>query len=164
MVIELSTLLDASPERIWEEVNRPSLLRYVAHPLVRFEPISPPTFPERWEEGEYRVRIWQFGIIPLGWQVIRIERPEGAGPARRRQLRDNGSGALAWKWDHLITVEPEAGAPGRTRYTDRVEIEAGALTVPVSIFARVFYGHRQRRWRYLVRSGFDYGGARPTSA
>ena len=148
-VVELSTVLDAPPERVWEEVNRPALLRFVAHPFVRFDPLDPPAFPERWEEREYRVRVRQLGVIPLGWQVIRIERPAPVGGTR--YLRDNGRGALARRWDHLITVAP--AGPGRTRYTDRVEIEAGPLTPFVWAYARAFYAHRQRRWRALVAEG-----------
>ena len=157
MTLELSTFLDAPPEKVWEEVNRPALLRYVARPLLAFEPTDPPAFPERWEEREYRVRMKQFGVVPVGWQVIGIERPEPEGSAR--VLRDNGRGTLARRWDHLITVE--SAGPGRTRYTDRLEVEAGPLTPFVWAFARAFYAHRQRRWRRLVASGFEYGGAAP---
>ena len=63
----LTIVLDAPPERVWEEVNRPALLHFVARPLVAFEPIEPPAFPERWEEREYRVRVRQFGVVP-GWR------------------------------------------------------------------------------------------------
>ena len=156
-LIELSTLLDAPPERVWEEVNRPALLRFVTRPLVTFEPLDPPAFPERWEEREYRVRVRQFGAAPLGWQVVRIERPTPVDGAF--YLRDNGRGALARRWDHLITVEP--AGPGRTRYTDRVDIEAGLLTPLVWAYAWAFYAHRQRRWRALVARGFRYGEGAP---
>lgn len=155
MTIERSTVLDAPSERVWKEVNRPDLLRYVAWPLLTFEPVEPAAFPERWAEREYRIRMRAFGLVPLGWQVIGIERPAPGGPARR--LRDDGRGTLARRWDHLITVEP--AGPGRTRYTDRVEIEAGLLTPFVGVFAWGFYAHRQRRWRRLVDRGFQYDRA-----
>ena len=158
-LVELSTLLDAPPERVWAEVNRPALLHFVAHPFIAFDPLDPPTFPERWEEREYRVRVRPFGAIPLGWQVVRIERP--APSAGAFYLRDNGRGALARRWDHLITIEP--AGPGRTRYTDRVEVEAGPLTPLVWAFARAFYAHRQRRWQRLVARGFRYSEAATAS-
>ena len=90
------------------------------------------------------------GVLPLGWQEIRITRPTPTGETRH--LRDAGRGALARRWDHLITVAP--AGPGRTRYTDRVEVEAGWLTPAVWAFARLFYAHRQRCWRRLVARGF----------
>jgi uncharacterized membrane protein len=70
-------------------------------------------------------------------------------------LRENGSGQLATVWDHTIRVEPSSD--GGTQYTDVVEVRAGVLTPFVWAFAQVFYHHRQRRWRALVKRGFDYG-------
>jgi len=43
--------------------------------------------------------------------------------------------------------------PIRCRYSDTVEIDAGALTPLVAGFTRVLFGHRHRRWQRLVRSG-----------
>jgi hypothetical protein len=154
MVIERSTLLEAPPERVIAELRRTALLRHVSWPLLSFEPEDPPAFPERWEAGTYRVRLRAFGVVPLGWQEVRTE--ELPGEPGRWLLRDDGRGSLVRRWDHLITVEP--GGPGRTRYTDRVEVEAGLLTPAVGAFAHVFYAHRQRRLRRLVASGFDFGG------
>ena len=152
MSLELSTILDAPLERVWQEVNRPELLRYVAAPLLTFTPVEPARFPEVWEEREYVTRIRQFGILPLGLQVIHIERP--SSPDRTHLLRDNGRGSLSRIWDHMILVE---GLPGeRTKYTDRVEVGAGLLTPLIWAFARVFYAHRQRRWHKLVASRFSY--------
>lgn len=92
----------------------------------------------------------------MGWQVVGIERQPPVGAIRR--LRDNGRSLLIQRWDHLITVEPDGSR--RTRYTDRIEIEAGWLTPLVWAFAQVFYAHRQRRWRRLAASGFRNEGAR----
>lgn len=155
MTIERSIVLDAPPERVWAEVQRPALLAHVARPLVAFEPVDPPAFPARWAERDYRVRVRLFGVVPLGEQVIGIERLPAEGEVRR--LRDNGHSALVRRWDHLIAVAP--AGPGRTRYTDRVEVEAGPLTPVVAAFARVFYAHRQRRWARLARRGFAYDDA-----
>ncbi len=51
-------------------------------------------------------------------------------------------------WNHDIVVEP---VDERTcRYTDRIVIDAGPLTLAVVGFAHLFYRHRQRRWRRLA--------------
>lgn len=157
MTVERSTVLDAPPERVWEELRRPALLNFVAYPILTFEPVDPPAFPKQWEAREYRVLPRLFGAVPLGWQVVGIELPATTGDVQ--QVRDNGRGALIRRWDHLVTIEP--AGPGRTRYTDRVEVEAGPLTPLVWAFAQVFYAHRQRRWQRLVERGFRYGGAAP---
>jgi hypothetical protein len=104
-----------------------------------------------WADGTYEIQMLLFGWIPAGRQFIRISR-SSEGPAHL--LRDNGAGRLARTWDHVIRVEPAPG--GRTRYTDVVDVRAGLLTPFLWAFAQLFYRHRQRRWRLLVRRGFDY--------
>jgi len=39
---------------------------------------------------------------------------------------------------------------------DRVANNAGILTPCIWLFAQLFYRHRQRRWRQLVKGGFTY--------
>lgn len=146
--IELTSHLSAPPEIVWEHVQTSALLDYIAAPVVRFEPAAG-AFPARWSEGDYRARMRAFGLVPIGEQTIGIEYPQSDG--KMWVLRDNGHGSLIKRWDHWIFVEP---ASDGTRYTDRVEIEAGILTPFVVLFARVFYAHRQRRWKKLIAAGF----------
>jgi len=152
--VEVSTYLDAHPERVWQEVNTIRLLRFVAAPLLTFKPIDPPEFPEVFPEGRQLVSMRFRGVLPIGRQVIDVSRP--AARESTRFIRDNGHSALIRRWDHLIAIAPEGVG---TRYTDTVEIEAGVLTGPVLLFARSFYRHRQMRWRQLVATGFDYSAA-----
>jgi len=48
----------------------------------------------------------------------------------------------------------ERPAPACGCATDRVHIDAGMLTPLVAAFARLFYAHRQKRWRALAKNGF----------
>ena len=157
MLLEISTELECSAERAWQEVQTTRLLEYVAHPLLVFDPIEPQTWPETWREGEYLSRMRLLGIIPFGKQCIAISIPDRSNASAKGEyrVRDNGYGDMVKKWDHLIVIEEVAD--GTTRYTDRLEIEAGILTPIVWLYARVFYQHRQARWRKLARSDFDYG-------
>ena len=123
MRVEISTLLDCPPERAWQEVHTSRLLRYVTHPLQAFIPIEPSELPIVWEEGKYLVGMRSFGFIPLGRQWINITMPtaDTTSGKHRYQLRDNGSGQIASKWDHIITLrETEDGS---THYTDTVELK-----------------------------------------
>jgi hypothetical protein len=154
MKISIATILNAPADRIWEEVRTSRLLDYVAVPLLRFVPYDKARYPKQWTEGEYRVRMMALGILPMGWQIIGISYP--ASPdSKTRLLRDNGRGALIAKWDHLITVNGRND--GRTDYRDDVDIDAGLLTPFIAAYAYIFYRHRQKRWRKLVASGFNYG-------
>lgn len=148
--VKLTTDLDVPAERAWAEVRTSRLLDHVAAPLQAFEPVEPPVLPDVWQEGRYLVRLRMFGVLPIGMQWIVISFPD-ASP-ERYQLRDNGHGSLVSTWDHLITIEPLAA--DRCRYTDEVEVRAGLLTPFVWAFARLFYAHRQRRWRRLVATRF----------
>lgn len=150
MQIELSTLLDCSFEQAEAHVRTPRLLEYVAYPLIRFTPISPGTFPKQWSTGTHWVGLRILGFLPFGKQAIVISYPEAV---EGFLLRDNGHSALVRVWDHTITIKAEAG---RTWYTDTVNINAGLLTLPIWLFAKVFYHHRQRRWRKLVGRSFQY--------
>ncbi len=153
MRMTLTTELDCPIGTVWEQVQRPALLEHIAWPLIRFTYREPKLPPPTWVEGRYRVGMWSLGFIPLGGQWVGIEHPQGTAITDRRAvLRDNGSGTLIRKWDHWIFLEDIGG--GRTRYTDRVDVGAGILTPFIWLFARVFYAHRQRKWRRLVATDF----------
>lgn len=153
MRMTLTTELGCSIDTAWAQLHRPALLEHIAWPLIRFTYRDPKTPPDTWQEGRYRVGMWSFGILPLGGQWVGIELPEGeAITDGRAVLRDNGSGTLIRTWDHWIFLEDLGN--GHTRYTDRVDVEAGLLTPAIWLFARVFYAHRQRKWRKLVATDF----------
>lgn len=150
--IAISTMLDTSAERAWTEVQTSRLLEYIAWPLLTFAPIGSARLPAQWRESVHPVRLRALGLWPLGEQRIVTTKPM-LGPDRY-QLRDKGSGDLVSRWDHMITIE--SAGPSRCRYTDEVDVSAGVLTPFVWAFARIFYAHRQRRWRRLVGNDFAY--------
>ncbi len=150
MHVELSTYLPCATSVAIDHVNSPELLVHIAKPLVTFLAIEPPQFPDKWADGTYWVAMRLFGIIPLGRQAVVISHPL----ADIFTLRDNGYSALIQKWDHTITISPTVGG---TLYRDQVTIQAGMFTPFIWLFAQLFYRHRQRRWRQLAKSGFNYG-------
>ncbi|MEL6583407.1 MAG: hypothetical protein AAFQ36_06210 [Pseudomonadota bacterium] len=145
MRIAVEAVLRAAPNEVRAALDNPALLRFIAWPLLGFRPIGAP-FPERWTPGEYRAWLLFAGVFPLGRQWIVISHPTPMS------LRDNGRGDLVRRWDHLIVLEAH---PKGTLYRDRVDIEAGVLTLPVWVFAWVFYRWRQRRWQRLIANGLD---------
>ncbi len=142
--IARTTVLPAPADEVWRLVQRPDTLRFVSAPVLMFRPLDGP-LPETWAEGDYEVALRLFGLVPLGRQTIGVRRVAASDGARR--LRDAGRGQLAKTWDHVITIVPQGA---ETRYSDEVTIDAGWLTGPVAFFARLFYAHRQRRWRKLL--------------
>ncbi|MGY1695442.1 MULTISPECIES: hypothetical protein [unclassified Geodermatophilus] len=149
----VSTELPCSVERAGDEVMTSRLLRYVSWPLIVFDAVVPPELPATWKPGDHLVRMRLFGVVPLGRQTISISFPVAA--PGQVLLRDDGSGQLLRRWDHLITIEP-GSAPTRARYTDRIDVEAGRLTLVAWAWAHVLYRWRQHRWRRLAARGFRY--------
>jgi len=150
--IRLNTFLPAPIETVRVLLMQPATLVHVSAPLLRFHPLGAP-FPQRWTEGTWRVRLEGPAGLPLGWQEIRISFPQP--PSGGLAIRDDGRGRLVSRWDHLIEIAPEKAG---TRYTYTIAIEAGWRTPFVAVFARVFYAHRQRRWRKLVQTGVSRTG------
>lgn len=156
-LVEVSTHLPLSPDAVWALVMKPAVLEAVSAPLLRFVPRKAP-FPDRWEPGEFQMGVKLFGLVPLDDQIVGIEFQPCDPAAGSYALRDNGRacardggpGGLIRRWDHLMLIEPERSG---TRYTDRVEVGAGALTPLAAAFARILYSHRQRRWRKLLAEG-----------
>jgi hypothetical protein len=147
--VRLSTKLPITAEQAAALVATPALLNHIAAPLLRFVALDPPALPEVWSERRYLVRVLLGGLLPLGRQWIDISCH--SGPDGSFRMRDNGSGDLARRWDHWITITPADS--GGCIYMDDVEIDAGLLTPFVWSFARIFYAHRQRRWRALAKMG-----------
>jgi len=153
MRMTLTTELDCPIGTVWQQLHRPALLEHIAWPVLSFSFRDSDQPSSTWEEGRYYAHLRSFGFIPLGGQWVGIEYPEGSSVSGGKAvLRDNGSGTLISKWDHWIFLEDTGD--GLTRYTDRLDVEAGLLTPFIWLFARVFYGHRQRRWRRLVATDF----------
>ncbi len=157
MFLEISTELDCSAERAWQEVQTTRLLEYVTRSLLVFEPIEPQVWPKTWQEDKYFVRMKFLGIVPFGQQWIDISILDTSAEKQVYQIRDNGHGDLVNKWDHLIIIEEIP--TGKTKYTDRLELEAGILTPLVWLYANIFYRHRQKRWQKLVKNDFDYSNS-----
>jgi ligand-binding SRPBCC domain-containing protein len=146
MKVSVESVLHCPAEKVWDEVQRSSLLLEVTRPLVRIVPADGPQFPERWLEGAtVRCKCYLFGIIPLGTHTIFMERIDPVA----REIQSRESDPLIRRWDHLVRVRPTGD--GRTHYSDAIIIEAGLLTCFVWVFAQWFYRHRQRRWRQVAR-------------
>lgn len=146
MIARVTTILPGSAERLWGLIVQPRSLRYVASPLLYFVPVDGGALPEAWDEGvDYTFRLYFLGFLPMGRHTIRLVRIDREGNA----LSSREGGPLVPVWNHEIRFR-ELG-PGRLWYSDEIEIRAGWLTPAIWLFAQVFYRHRQRRWRKLLR-------------
>jgi hypothetical protein len=148
MRAERTSLLDAPGSVVAELLFDPNTMVFVLWPLVVMKPVDPASLPPRWIAARYRVRMRLFGVIPLGSQDIVITDIEEDADTRRWSFHDAGGGGLAHRFDHHLLAEGLDDR--RTRYTDRLDVEAGLLTRPIWVFARMLFAWRHYRWRLLI--------------
>jgi hypothetical protein len=146
MIVDVSTVLNCSAAKAWNEVQKSSLLLYVIWPLARIVPSGPP-IPQRWSEGlTFQCRLFVFGVIPTGKHTIHFEKID----QENREIQSREHDPLIARWDHLVSIKPLDDT--RAIYRDTIDVGAGSLTFVVWAWANWFYRHRQRRWRALART------------
>ncbi len=146
MIVRVSTRLPCTEGELWRKLLQPASLRFVAAPILRFVPIGDADLDGAWEEDvPYDLELFFLRLVPLGRHTIRLVRIDDEA----NTIVSRESGALARTWNHTISFHEVA--PGVVRYTDEIEIGAGWLTPAVWLFAHLFYRHRQRRWKVLLR-------------
>jgi hypothetical protein len=146
MLAHISTTFDCTAEQLWDEISRPASLRFVSAPLLHFEPLVRGDLDSEWVVGKpYPLRLFLFGFLPAGEHRITLVTIDRAA----NLIESQESSALSPVWNHTIRFHPLG--EGKLHYTDEIEIRAGLLTGVIWAFAHLFYRHRQRRWKKLLR-------------
>ena len=144
---EVSSLVQAAPQEVWERVITAAGINYELRPWMRMtlprgvERLD----PESVELGRPIGRSWVLllGVLPFDYDDITLVELE---PGRRFLER---SATLSQRsWQHERTVEPAEGGDA-SRVTDRIRLEPrlgfpGALLRPI---LRALFRHRHRRLR-----------------
>lgn len=146
MKITVRSTFDLSFETTRQLIFQPATMQTVASPIMQFKPLSPTKLPKQWKANEiYRIKLYVFDFIPLGWYDIKIEIDKD-----EKDIcigRDRGHGQAVNVWDHTIIIERQGD---RTAYSDEVDVHAGIFTPLVAGFAKLFYHHRQKRWKKII--------------
>ena len=145
MRVTVSSILARPADEVWSLVTRTSTLSYVARGLLGFA--GSEAFPDEWREGDtVQTRLLLFGVFPTWRHTVEIRERDDV----QYSLYTHESGGPVATWNHLIRVNTlNAGA---CHYTDRVDIEAGALTPLAVALARLLFRYRQWRWRRLLQT------------
>lgn len=124
----------------------PKSLQFVASPVLRFIPVGGNGFNQEWEVNrDYKLKLYLFGIFPLGNHTIRLIKIDRS----ENKIESTEIGLLARVWNHTILFRKTEES--KVYYTDIIEIKAGLLTPVIWSFAHLFYRHRQRRWKKLLK-------------
>jgi ligand-binding SRPBCC domain-containing protein len=142
---EVSSLVGAPPQEVWERVITPQGINYELRPWMRmtaprgFERLDPETV----ELGKPIGRSWVllFGVLPFEYDDVTLVELE---PGRR--FLERSPMLSQHSWQHERIVEP---AESGSRVTDRIRMEPklGFLAGPMGPVFRAVFRHRHRRLR-----------------
>jgi hypothetical protein len=139
----VETELPTDADRVWQAMQHPASFLYVTRGLFGFPALGGRTEPVRaGERGTGWLMLLH--VLPLSRHTIQVEEIDQA----HRTLRSREHGGILRAWNHTLHVEPTGDRS--CRYSDTVDIDAGALTGLVALAAVGIYRYRQRRWRKLV--------------
>lgn len=144
MIARVERNLPASADQVWTNLQRKQTFLYITRGMLGFS--GSDSWPERFAPGlEIQCRLWFLHVLP-GWRhflsVISVDHESMV-------LLSHERGGPMRKWNHTIRIK--AVSEATCNYEDEIEIEAGALTPFVWLYAHIFYRHRQRRWVKLLR-------------
>ncbi|WP_253259824.1 hypothetical protein [Subtercola boreus] len=154
MKVMLKLTLDCSVDAAWRALQSPTVFREVSAPLLKVVSLEEGGFSTTWPEGKNRVEIEALGLVPMGRQVIDIDRTRTQHPGVRI-IHDKGYGAsgaltLMKTWDHRMAVSADPYDPSKTLYRDRLIIGAGALTPAIWVSMWAFWQIRGIRLQQLA--------------
>jgi hypothetical protein len=142
--IHLQTTLPTGADRVWHAMQSPATFLYVCKGLFgvpalagRAEPLGVGERGTAW--------LFAFHLIPAYRHTIEVAEVDETD----KTIRTREHGGVIRSWNHTLHVEPTDA--NQCRYSDTVDIDAGAATNFVAAIAVGIFRYRQRRWRKLVR-------------
>jgi len=147
MIATISTTFNVTPKILWREIVKPKSLRFVSAPILYFFPTDNTDLSKDWQiNREYNFKSYFLKIIPLGEHKVILNKIDIVS----NEIISNESIGLIKVWNHTINFN--AINSRQIEYTDTIEIKAGLLTFFIWLFSHIFYRHRHKRWKILLRS------------
>jgi len=141
--IIISSTLNNSAEKIWNKLLNIETLIEIYKPMATFK--SNLNEKEmKWEiNKEYIFKLFIYGFIPFGDHKIILKKLD----KENKIILSNEHNKIVKIWNHLIFMENVG--ENEIKYTDEVEIYAGIFTLFTAIWAKLFYKHRQKKWKRI---------------
>ena len=103
MKVDVSTELNCSAVKAWNEVQKSSLLLQAIWPLARIVSVDGRSFPERWTEGlTIQCRSYLFRFIPTGVRNLHFQRIDQIN----FEILTLENDPLVKSWTHAISIKP----------------------------------------------------------
>lgn len=144
MIVYRTSTLDVSAEQAWHALKLRDTFLFITRGVMSYRG------SESWPEllmspgVEICTVVYPFGFLPGSVHTFKIVSVDDTA----REIKTKEHGGLIRTWNHTMKIAPVSDLC--CRYYDRIEIDAGALTVPMWSFAQFFYRYRQRRWQILA--------------
>ncbi len=133
----------------WTKLKTSKLLEFVSEGKVRFKPTGG-YFPAQWKQGEtLSTKMAVYGFVPFGGlHSLYFEKIDELNKVLQTREWDR----FAKVWDHKISLT-QLNATSII-YEDEVVIYAGIFTGFITLWAKSFYRHRQKRWQLVSTNAF----------
>jgi hypothetical protein len=142
--VYIESELAADLDRVWHFMQLPATFLYLCRGLFgvpalrrRSEPLQAGERGTGW--------LMAFHALPAYRHTIEVLSVDDA----THTIRTHEYGGRIRSWNH--TLRAEAVGPGRCRYSDTIEIDAGWFTDLVALGAAGIFRYRHRRWHKLIR-------------
>jgi hypothetical protein len=140
MIVHVTSIFPANREKIFEKLQEIETLRYICSPLATFTPLGDPL---KWQAGAvFRFDLTACGL-KFGVHTINVKKFD------INKILTHEHNKNIPVWNHIITLETHG--ENHTKYSDIVDVRAGWKTPFIWQWANVFYRHRQRKWRELLK-------------
>jgi hypothetical protein len=143
MIVRSATLLAAPANKVWQTLLKQDTFLHITRGMLGFTGTA--HWPATFDQGaDTKTRLVFFHILPAWSHTMKLVEVD----SERYVLRSEELGGPIRRWDHHILIgSVEAN---RCLYTDKIDIDAGWLTIAVWAWANLFYRYRQMRWRKLA--------------
>lgn len=141
--INISSILNNSVNKIWDKLLNVETLIEICKPMATFKSLSNEK-EMKWEVNkEYVFKLFIYGFIPFGEHKIILIKLD----KENKIILSNEHNGIVKIWNHLIILENIGDS--EIKYTDEVEIYAGIFTFFTAAWAKLFYKHRQKKWKKI---------------
>lgn len=150
--VTVTTDLPLPAEKAFALAHKLSVFDHIVWPVIGFaldeETVAKAADPGAFGVGDSFSAPLKFLMVIPAWTHKLTIVEDGPLNSGAFEIYTNEASGPVSTWNHRLTFEPTGDSS--CRYTDQIEVEGGLLTLPSTIFVKLFFRYRQWRWRQLA--------------
>lgn len=149
--LTLGSIMNIDCNTAWRIVQESALFEFVCKPIIKFKPLEG-KFPHSWKEQEtVFTKMLLYGFVPFGGNhSLYFEKIDSSNKVLQTKEQDDALKV----WNHTITIN--IFTSNSIYYKDEIIIYGGLFTCLITLWAKSFYKHRQKRWQLVITSNFQF--------